>query len=206
MSADVGRVELASLEAAETSAERQPQDQRDLLVVDISMYLLVDNVENPDLSISSSRSEDDLRSILDGMNEIWSQADIRLEPAFVGTLEVPEDVLASMARGDLRTFFAESRRSFDVPELSTINGFYAREIGGPNGINPFSSRTFFVIDEPSVHDRRVSSHEVGHILGLHHVLGDSGRLLFSGTNGMELTEEEATVARYILKGIMDGVR
>ena len=57
-----------------------------------------------------------------------------------------------------------------------------------------------------VFDRRVSSHEVGHILGLHHVLRDPDRLLFSGTNGMTLTEDEATVARYFAKGIIQGVR
>ena len=63
-----------------------------------------------------------------------------------------------------------------------------------------------MIDEPSVFDRRVSSHEVGHMLGLHHVLGDAGRLLFSGTNGMALTEDEATVARYFALGIFQGLR
>jgi hypothetical protein len=63
-----------------------------------------------------------------------------------------------------------------------------------------------VIDEPSVFDRRVSSHEVGHMLGLHHVLDDPGRLLYSGTNGMSLTEDEATVARYFARGINRGVR
>ena len=203
---DEGRAEPTSLEVEETSGDSQAQDVREILVVDISMYLLVNDSNDPDFSISSNRSEDDLRKILDGMNEIWSQADIRLEPQFVGTLEVPEDVLTSVATGDLRTFFVESRRGFSVPEPSTINAFFAREIGGPNGINPFGSQSFFVMDEPSVHDRRVSSHEVGHILGLHHVLTDSGRLLFSGTNGMELTEEEVTVARYVLKGILDNLR
>jgi len=63
-----------------------------------------------------------------------------------------------------------------------------------------------VIDGPSVFDRRVSSHEVGHMLGLHHVLGDAGRLLFSGINGMALIEDEATVARYFARGILQGLR
>ena len=79
-------------------------------------------------------------------------------------------------------------------------------MGGPNGINPFRSRSFFVIDEPTVFDRRVSSHEVGHILGLRHASGDPERLLFSGTNGMTLTENEATVAQYFAQGIIQSVR
>ena len=44
------------------------------------------------------------------------------------------------------------------------------------------------------------------MMGLHHVLCDAGRLLFSGTNGMTLTEDEATVARYFARGILQGLR
>ena len=111
-----------------------------------------------------------------------------------------------MLAGDLEPFFREIGHGISLSQAATINGFYVRRVGGPNGINPFRSSAFFVIDEPSVFDRRVSSHEVGHILGLHHVLADPGRLLFSGTNGMILTENEATVARYFAQGIIDGVR
>ena len=111
-----------------------------------------------------------------------------------------------MLAGNVAPFFNEIGDSITLPQVSTINGFYIRSVGGPNGTNPFRSRSFFVIDEPSVFDRRVSSHEVGHILGLHHVLDDPSRLLFSGTNGMTLTEEEATVARYFAQGINQGVR
>jgi len=115
---------------------------------------------------------------------------------------IPQGMMA----GDLRPFFREVGGGITIPQTSTINGFYLRRVGGANGINPFRLRTYYVIDEPSVLDRRVSSHEVGHILGLHHVLGDAGRLLFSGTNGMILTEDEATVARYFARGILQGLR
>ena len=182
------------------------QTLRDTIEVDISLYVLVDDLKSPIAAISSHRSEGGLRDLLDGINEIWRQADIQFDAKFVGTVEVPAAVLRQIARGDMQAFFAENDDSFRIPQPSTINGFYVRSIGGPNGINPFRSRTFFVIDEPSVHDRRVSSHEIGHIFGLHHVLADSNRLLFSGTNGMTLTEEEAAVARYVAQGILDGVR
>jgi hypothetical protein len=68
------------------------------------------------------------------------------------------------------------------------------------------SRVFFVVDEPSVNDRRVSSHKIGHILGLHHELFDQNRLMYSGTNGELLTDIEQAVARYGAQGIVDGVR
>ena len=150
---------------------------REVITLTISLFLLVDDNEEHDPQISTHRTEAELREILQGM----------------------------MA-GALRPFFREVGGGITIPQTSTINGFYLRRVGGPNGINPFRSRTYFVIDEPSVFDRRVSSHEVGHMLGLHHVLGDAGRLLFSGTNGMTLTEDEATVARYFARGILQGLR
>ena len=196
---------VTSRDSSSTVTAKNPA-QRETIVVDISLYLLVDDVESPNPAISSHRSEGGLTEILQGINEIWRQADIRFNPKFVGTVEVPEAVLAQIARGDIQTFFAEYGDNFKVPQPSTINGFYVRNIGGPNGRNPFRSQTFFVIDEPTVHDRRVSSHEIGHIFGLHHAVADSDRLLFSGTNGMTLTEEEVVVARYVAQGILDGVR
>jgi hypothetical protein len=182
------------------------EPRRETIVVDISLYVVVDDLESPSPAISSHRSEDDLREILDGMNEIWQQAGIRFDARFVGTLEVPAAILRRVVRGELQTFFTEIGDGFVVPQPSTINGFYVREVGGVNGINPSRSRTYFVVDQPSVHDRRVSSHEIGHVFGLHHVLSDSDRLLFSGTNGMTLTEDEATVGRYVAQGILDGAR
>ena len=166
----------------------------------------MDDKGEPDPAISTHRTEEDLREILEGMNDIWSQADIRLELQTIESVEVPEAILRGMLAGNLGPFFREIGDGIALPHTSTINGFYIRSIGGSNGINPFRSRTFFVIDEPTVFDRRVSSHELGHILGLNHVLDDPGRLLFSGTNGMTLTEDEATVARYIAEGIIQGVR
>ena len=55
-------------------------------------------------------------------------------------------------------------------------------------------------------DRRVSSHEVGHILGLEHNLSDQGRLLYPGTNGMALTLEEVEIARETTSNLTDGIR
>jgi len=189
-----------------TSAPTATDVPQEVISLSISLFLLVDDQEKPDPEISTHRTQEDLREILEGMNNIWSQAGIRFELQIIESVEVPEAILRGMLAGNLEPFFRELGDGITLPPPATINGFYIRSLGGPNGINPSRFRTFFVIDEPSVLDRRVSSHEVGHILGLLHVLDDPGRLLFSGTNGMALTEDEATAARYFAQGIIQGVR
>ena len=181
------------LEQAEASTEE--------IVVGISMYVLVDDFQNPDPAFSSRRTEDELEVILAGMNEIWSQANIRLELDDLDTIQVNAEVLSRVAQGNIRAFLDKLGSSipFDVagPDSSLISGFYTKQVGGANGITPLGTGWFMVIDEPSVFDRRVSSHEVGHILGLQHTRADRGRLLYSGTNGTTLTPEEIVLSRYL---------
>ena len=129
------------------------------------------------------------------MNDIWRQADIELELRTVATVPVPANVLEGFLAGSLGPFFNGFDRTFNIPGTATINGFYVRSLGRANGVTVPSTRSFFVMDTPSVFDRRVSSHEVGHILGLEHTLSDQGRLLYPGTNGMILTSQEVEIAR-----------
>ena len=117
------------------------------------------------------------------------------------TVAVPKSVLNALSEGDLRPFFNDLGRSIKIPGAAAINGYYVRSLGGPNGITVPSTRSYFVMDTPSVFDRRVSSHEVGHILGLEHTLSDRSRLLYPGTNGMTLTQEEVDQVRESAQGL-----
>lgn len=86
------------------------------------------------------------------------------------------------------------------------NHLTAQQIGGPNGLTPFGTTLFFVADEPTVPHARVAAHEIGHILGLYHTWKDQGRLLYPGTDGTELSEEEIFVARYAARGLIEEQR
>ena len=203
----------ASAEApTEASAESPTEDSSgaslEQITIGISMYLLVDDLEDPDPAVSSVRTEEELVAILERMNEIWGQANLRLELATLDTLVVDRDVLKEVGAGNIRAFFDRLDNSipFDETSPGLISGFYTRRIGGPNGITPLGSRWYMVMDQPSVFDHRVSSHEVGHILGLRHTLGDRGRLLYPGTNGMSLTPQEITRTRYVAMEMLKAQR
>lgn len=176
--------------------------ENDLIILPLSLYIL----DDAGGKMTSSRDEAELRQIVERANEIWGQANIRLEIQTIQRLTVPDEVMQQVAARNFAPFFAAANRDLEIENPALLNGFYAQNVGGVNGVVPNNTRTFFVTDQPSVHDERVTSHEIGHILGLHHVLTDSNRLLFSGTNGRELSPEEIVVARYNAQGILDGLR
>ena len=130
------------------------------VIVSLSLYV----VSDADSGYGTQRSVADVEAILADVAPVWAQADVIFDPVRVVELEMPAAVLAEIATsGRTDLFFAEAGRTFDIPEAADINGFYVREAAGVNGFTPIASRVFFVVDEPSVNDRRVSSHEIGHI-------------------------------------------
>lgn len=177
------------------------------ITVPLSLYLVHDASDPEGSPLSSQRTTDGLTVIASDMGGVWSQANVVFDPIAIETVQMPRDVLEAIALGlDTGPFFNQIGSTFDIPNPSAVNGFYVRAAGRANGFAPSGSRVFFVIDEPSVHDERVSSHEVGHIFGLHHQLEDPGTLMFSGTNGTVISEVEQTVARYTAEGVLNGAR
>jgi len=189
--------------AQDTNTEEQAPAT---LTLSLSMYLIVNDIDNPDPELSTARTEEDLRDIHIKMNDIWSQATIELDLQYVGYLVVPEAILTDIFDRKFSSFFqAVGEGDILIDNASQLNGFYIKDIGGPNGIM-LSNQVYFVNDNPTVNDERVSSHEVGHMLGLHHQLYDPDQLMYSGTNGTNLNEVEITVARYFATGYITRVR
>jgi len=199
---------LSSCSLADADGRESPDAQEQSPIeVSISLYV-VDDASDPQSSpLSSSRTTDEIASIGERIRNIWSEAGIDLTIRTISRITAPPDVLERVAGGETSSFVdAAVNGQISVPEPATINGFYVRQVGGANGVAPLGTRIFFVTDSPSVHDERVSSHEIGHILGLHHTQDDAGRLMYSGTNGMRFSDEEMDVARYGAAGILDGNR
>ena len=180
--------------------------EREAIRIPLTLYVVVED-SAPSSGISSRRSRDGVGAIADGISPIWAQADVVFDPLLIRVVEMPSEVVQEIVvSGGVDEFFSQAGRLFDVPDPGVINGFYVREAFEYNGFTPGGSLVFFVADEPTVHDERVSSHEIGHILGLTHALDDPSRLMFSGTNGMILTEAEQQRARATALEILDGTQ
>ena len=166
-------------------------DKLSELTVPLSVYILDDR----DGIYSSERSKEEIVDIFQKVNEIWAQAAIKIDVRYTDRTELPHEIIKAFIEGNYTPFLNGINRKFDLQNHSIINAFYSKRIGGPNGRALTRYGFFLVTDTPSVHDQRVTSHEIGHLLGLGHEPYNRKRLMYSGTNGIQLTTKEINTAR-----------
>lgn len=160
---------------------------------ELSLSIQVFVIDEEAGGFSSSRTVEDVQSIFEQANGIWAAAGVALGPVTVVRLAVPGRLSQELAEGNIEVFVDGLRSQLQTAPHADILAFYARSIGGPNGLAAPASM-MFVIDQPTVDDERVTAHEIGHLLGLGHV-SDRSQLMASGTNGIRLTDDEIDLAR-----------
>ena len=137
------------------------------------------------------------------VNKVWNQAGIRIDPVTMQRVTVREELLHGLihkrGRGGISNFFRSIRHgdtNLKVNDKAVMWAFFVPNLGGPNGLRPLGINSIFVADNTTNKAYRVTSHEIGHVLGLHHTQHSPGQLLYPGSNGLTLDNTEQIVARY----------
>ena len=156
--------------------------------------------------VQTTLRESDVKRILAKLNAIWAQAGLHfyLESLVSEEANEPETYAQPATEGDssgllrLRPFDSQATNMFHIYYLKqmAMNGIYF-----PEAIFVKDSASLRMvpggIDEPLP---RVTSHELGHALGLPH-RQDTTNLMSSGTTGIWLNETEIQQARSVARGI-----
>lgn len=157
---------------------------------------LVQSSTMPDMH--TSLVEADIRLIFRGVNKIWEQAAIRLEIESIvktsATMMAPEMRLKSESE---RVKSMISKAKFSPGDLDicyvrdvTPNGFY---YGEPMVVKE-TAKLKTVQGGRAEQLLRVTSHEIGHALGLQH-RDDASGLMHPGVAGLLLNQVEVATAR-----------
>lgn len=146
----------------------------------------------------STLVEADIRRIMGKVNRVWAQAGIQFEIESI----LPVDAIPMPEENRLKSEFVRVKSMIPKSELSAtgIDICFVKKVQ-PNGF--FYGEPIVVKDTASLREveggldeplPRVTSHEIGHALGLEH-RQDRTNLMQSGTTGFSLNEEEIATAR-----------
>jgi hypothetical protein len=150
--------------------------------------------------------EADIRRIFVKVNMVWAQAGIQFAIESIG----PMQAIAPGPEAQSKPEFAQVKAMFPKERLSqtVLDVCYVKKVG-PNGF--FYEELIVVKDTASLKEvpggldeplPRVTSHEIGHALGLQH-RKDTTNLMASGTTGFSLNETEIAIARAKAKERLD---
>jgi hypothetical protein len=168
----------------------------DYLLVPIRVHLLMAK-DSP--AIQTTLTESDITRILGKMNRVWAQAGLHF---YLESLVSEEANVQTNASGSSERARDRDLLALRPPESRATNAFniyYLKQMS----VNGFFSGAIFVKDTASLRKveggidepiPRVTSHELGHALSLHH-RQNTTNLMASGTTGTWLNEKEIKKAR-----------
>lgn len=170
-------------------------DTEPVLTLPIRVHLMQSD-SNP--AMHTTLVEADVRRILEKVNRIWAQAGIQFELEPIQQTQAIELEPAMRLKPEFDRVKAMvpkaslSAGAIDIAYVKTVtpNGFY---YGEPIVVKDTAKLREVEggLDEPLP---RVTSHEIGHALGLKHRQNETN-LMQSGTTGFSLNADEIAIAR-----------
>ena len=168
----------------------------DYLLVPVRVHLLMAR-NSP--AIQTTLTDADISRILGKMNGVWAQAGLHLylESLVREEADIPDASAEPLTPADHRALLA--LRPSQSKVTNAFNIYYLKRMS----VNGFFAGAIFVKDTASLRKveggidepiPRVSSHELGHALGLPHRQATTN-LMASGTTGTWLNDEEISRAR-----------
>jgi hypothetical protein len=177
------------------SGQESPPASRPIITLPVRVHL-VQSDTMPDMH--TTLTEADIRRIFEKVNVVWAQAGIQFEIESIGpttAVELKPEMRLKSEFERVHSMIPKARLSAEAIDICYVkevkpNGFY---YGEPIVVKDAAKLKEVPggLDEPLP---RVTSHEIGHALGLKH-RQDTTNLMQSGTTGFSLNEAEIATAR-----------
>ena len=161
------------------------EDLSEQIIIPVRVHIIADDSG----VYTSSRNEENIVSLLEKTNRIWNQADIYFQIEEIVLTDIDFGIISDIINEN--GFEISTNKNFADDK---VNLFLVQNLNNINGLALGNINSVFISDYTTVNDFRTTAHELGHILGLNHVIPQN-RLLARGKNGEILVSEEIFIAR-----------